>query len=180
MRIFAISGDGIGAGKSTLAAKLSARVWSFATEMREELQRQFPKYDWFNRTQEYKDGTTVTELGKTVRQVLIEYGQQKCASDALYWARLLADRIALSAPNLVAIDDLRKMCEIHHLRERFGEDVTHIHVVHAFSKPEPEFENDLLADAADYIISRKLTDAELDACTEALSIYGEVDTSGEV
>ena len=91
-KILAISGDGIGAGKTTLANRLApGKVRSLAAAMRTELEALYPAYDWFNKTQEYKANTLVKEFdNKTVRQVLIEYGQTRCDKDSLYWVRKLS------------------------------------------------------------------------------------------
>lgn len=159
MVIFAISGDGIGAGKTTLARKLANPVWSLAGGLRYELANKYPNYNWEDRSQQYKDHTKVTEnANKTVRQTMVEYGQFRCEENPLYWVERLCDRIHNNAAPLtqevIAIDDVRKVTEIEHIRGRFPGQVIHFHVVFAGAQHEPEFQNDELREIADYIITR--------------------------
>lgn len=157
LKIYACSGDGNGAGKSTLAQKLVGKegVISLAAIMRAELQKLYPQYDWFNKDQSYKENTKVTELeGKSVRQVLIEYGQSKCEADAWYWVRALAFKYK-GCEGVLAIDDLRKLVEIDFLRGFFGPtNVVHFHVSFAEAKREALYDNDKLRAIADYVIVR--------------------------
>ncbi len=156
-KIFAISGDGNGAGKSTAAKKLvgATNIISLASIMRSELREKYPQSDWFNKDQAYKEGTVVPEEGgKTVRQVLIDYGQSACENDPWYWVRALCftyqDEIGF-----FAIDDLRKLVEIDFLRGFFGPDnVVHIHIEYAGAKFEPLYDNAKLKARADYVIVR--------------------------
>lgn len=159
MVIFAISGSGIGAGKTTLAKKFGHPVWSLAGGLRYELSRIYPNYDWENRTQEYKDKTIVKEAGKkTVRQVLIEHGQHVCATNPEHYVSILTERLkgGLSPQPIVAIDDVRKVLEIEFLRSKFPNknEFTHLHIQWAGAIHEPEFENEQLAKIADYVIIR--------------------------
>lgn len=163
MKIYLVSGDGFGSGKSTLARKLGDEVWSIAGALREDLSRQYPNYKWFSKDQEYKDGTRVREYGdgrKTVRGVLVEYGQQKASIDPVIWVRALADRLTestkiLTGAKIYVVDDVRKVCEIDHLRARFHGLVTHFHVVSDTGTPEPEFQNEELKNRADYLVQWK-------------------------
>jgi len=162
LQIFTLSGDGSGAGKSTLARKISGEVLSIASPLRQELCRIHPGYAWWDKTQAYKDNTIVEGTGKTVRQMLVEHSAARCAGDPLYWARQLSRYLEglsciVSSHSRYAIDDLRKVCEIEHFRDRFGDKVTHIHVLSATATPEPHFDNDKLRDAADYVISWERT-----------------------
>lgn len=156
MSILAISGDGIGAGKSTAAKALSrGNVWSLAGALREEMQRDFPGYDWFNKGQDYKENTKVRELGVNVRTALIDRGQIRCNEDPAYWVRKLCDKVEATdklagAPLIIAIDDVRKVLEINYLRDRFGKSITHIHMINRDAIYEPQFENAALAEMADY------------------------------
>jgi hypothetical protein len=157
VKIFAISGDGIGAGKSTLGKKLGQEVWSLAGALRAELKSELPNYDWYNKSQEYKE-TKVKERGnKTLRTLMIERGQVRCQEDELYWVRKIAealkahDKIA-SAALSVAIDDVRKVSEISYLKEMFPKQVVHFHVVTESAIVEPQFENDDLREMADYLV----------------------------
>jgi hypothetical protein len=158
MKIYLISGDGYGSGKSTLAAKLGDEVWSIAGALREDLSRQYPGYKWFSKDQAYKETTRIKEYGSgrmSMRDVLVEYGQKKAAINPTVWVSLLSDRLLesvkiLTGAKIFVIDDVRKLCEIDHLRSRFSGLVTHFHVVSTTGTPEPHFENDELKARADY------------------------------
>jgi hypothetical protein len=157
MKIFAISGDGIGAGKSTLAKKLGQEVWSLAGALRQELKNELPNYDWFNKSQEYKEVRVKERNNRTIRTLLIERGQIRCQEDDLYWVRKIADKLVehdkfAGAAMTVAIDDIRKVNEIEHLKEKLPGQVIHFHVCTNSAKEEPEFQNDELRQMADYII----------------------------
>lgn len=160
MRIIAISGDGQGAGKTFLSTKLAPEETrlSLATYLRLDLAEQYPKYDWYNKTQAYKDNTLVHETGKTVREMLMTYGASKRAIDYDYWVNYLLDGIYFIYNNtpernklVITIDDIRFLNEIEKLRSSFGTSVTHIHVISSKAKSEP-YDNDTLRDLADYII----------------------------
>lgn len=158
VRIFAISGDGIGAGKSTLAKKLGQEIWSLAGALRAELKAELPNYDWFNKTQEYKETKVKERQNKTIRTLLIERGQLRCQEDALYWVRKIADKLKdhdkyVSAALAIAIDDIRKVSEIVHLKEKFPGQVIHFHMCTEDAVHEPEFENTELRAMADYLVS---------------------------
>ncbi len=161
IRLFLISSDGPGSGKSTLARKLGDEVWSLAGAIREDLKRQYPQYDWFNRSQEYKENTRVRELSnKSVRDVMIEYGQAACEKDPVIWVRKCSDRLAQSmtiaaGSHNYCVDDLRKVCELEYLRAKFGSIVQHIHVETAGVPSEPQYENEELKRRADYVIKWK-------------------------
>jgi hypothetical protein len=157
MIIIAISGSGIGAGKTTLAKRFDVPVWSLAGALRMELKKLYPDYDWFNKSQSYKDGTVVRQTDKTIRTMLIEHGQLRCNGDILYWVRNLADKIELnnsmlSAAVIIPIDDIRKVCEIEYLKDRFKGRVMHYHIANNAAIPEKEFENNELAEVADYVL----------------------------
>lgn len=159
MVVIAISGSGIGAGKTTFAKKFGHPVWSLAGGLRYELSRIYPNYDWENRTQEYKDKTIVKEAGKkTIRQVLVEHGQHVCATNPDHYVSILAERLkgGLAPQPIVAIDDVRKVLEVNFLRSKFPKtnEFMHIHIHWDKAIYEPEFENEELAKIADYIITR--------------------------
>jgi hypothetical protein len=160
MRIHAISGDGMGAGKTFLATKLAPQNTrlSLAAYLRADLSRMYPNYDWYNRTQDYKDNTMVHETGKTVREMLMTYGASKREVNADYWVSYLLDNIYMILNNsrdrdnlIISIDDVRFLNEIEKLRSAFGSSVTHFHVISSKAKSEP-FDNEALRDIADYII----------------------------
>lgn len=160
MKLILVSGDGIGAGKTTLASRLADQTWSLAGALREELTWLYPDYNWWDRTQVYKAETKVRECGgKTVRDVLIEHGQAQCAKDPLHYVRKLADKLAGGARladgvRRIAVDDLRKVIELEYLREKFP-DLLHYHVVNAAAGQEQHFQNDDLRARADYQIEWK-------------------------
>lgn len=160
MRIIAISGDGMGAGKTFLSYKLATEAtrFSLAAYLRADLSRQYPNYDWYNKAQSYKDGTLVHETGKTVREMLTTYGASKRVIDSDYWINYLLDDLYHTVNNcknrdnlLITIDDIRFINEIEKLRSSFGSAVTHIHVISSKAKPEP-YDNDALRELSDYII----------------------------
>jgi len=160
MKVIAISGDGMGAGKTFLANKLAPEETrlSLASYLRSDLARQYPNYDWYNKTQVYKDNTLVHETGKTVREMLMTYGASKRTIDSDYWVNYLLDGVFYIINNakdranlIITIDDIRFVNEIEKLRSSFGTAVTHMHVISSKAKSEP-FDNAALRDLADYII----------------------------
>jgi hypothetical protein len=161
VRILVISGDGIAAGKTTLANKLGDEVWSLAGALRAELAYDYPDYNWENRSQEYKATTRILECGKkSMREVMVERGQVRCSQDPIYWVRKLADKLEAvlkmaTNQKTIAIDDARKVSEIEHLKSRFPNQVLHIHVINSNATHEPEFENGRLCEIADYRIGWK-------------------------
>lgn len=160
MQVILISGDGAGAGKTFAARRFGDEVYSLASQIRRELKQQWPAYDWYNTTQGYKEHTRVAEWGgKTVRSVMLEYGQQKCANDPLHWARLLAEgleavRHIADGRKRFAIDDIRKVCELDYLGSHFP-GFLHIHVTNEDAVYEPMFEAERLAQRAHYCVRWK-------------------------
>lgn len=159
MRIIAISGDGTGAGKTFLANKLcSDNKLSLAAYLRADLSKLYPNYDWYNKTQIYKDTTIVHETKKTVREMLMTYGKSRRDMDSNYWIDYLLDDIFYIYNNskdrnnlIISIDDIRYINEIERLRSSFPSSIVHIHVISSKAKPEP-FDNEYLRDISDYII----------------------------
>ncbi len=154
--IVAISGSGRGSGKTTLAEKVSDEVWSIAGLLRKDLKVRYPEYDWYNKSQKYKDSTIVSETGKTVRQMLFEEGQKHSSADPAYWVRMLIgslkERMRIAdGPKNVAIDDVRKVEELDAIKDAFP-NVLHVHVTSPGAIAEPEFDNDALNDRADYAV----------------------------
>lgn len=156
--IYLISGNGQGSGKTTLARKLvgEASVWSIASELRRDLRRLYPSYDWENKTQEYKDNTSIIEQnGATVRQVMIDFGQAHCRDDPNYWVKKLVARLAsVPALSVVAVDDLRKSCELEYFKTFFPQNV-HFHVRHESAIGEPMYDGAALEAVADYVCDRR-------------------------
>ena len=161
VRIIAISGDGSAAGKTFAASVFAQATFSIASGIRCELQRLYPGYQWSNREQSYKNTTLVKEYGggrHTVRGVLLEYGQSKCRTDPCHWVSLLGDQIAhslqiASGIRTLAIDDIRKTCELDHLRQRFPDLLVHLHVASPTAVHEPEFDAETLKAKADYVVA---------------------------
>lgn len=169
MRIIFISGDGHGAGKTYLAKKLASNVnqiFSIANTIRQELSKEFPRYDWYNKTPRYKDYTTVIETKKTVHQMLDEKGNQRKSKNNIYWAKELVDILKYNKEklnlDLAVIDDIRFVDEYEFIKRYFQQDqITHFHIVNPHAKPEPLYENDKLKTLADYhIISKANLDSQ--------------------
>lgn len=161
MIIYLISGDGSEAGKTTFAEKLvgKSRVWSIASALRSELQRKYPKYNWYSKDQQVKDQLVIKEYGSgtfTMRQVMVEYGQKACEADPCHWVQRLADSLEIAkhmpTHGPLAVDDVRKVCELDLLKEMFPKAV-HMHVTRAGAKKEPQYDNDSLWGRADYVVA---------------------------
>ncbi len=139
-----------------MAERTADEVWSIAGLLRKDLCREYPYYDWYNKTQAYKDGTIVAETGKTVRQMLFEEGQKHSSADPAYWVRLLIadlnERLRIAdGPKNVAIDDVRKVEELAAIRDAFP-NVIHVHVISPGAIEEPEFDNGALEALCEYTV----------------------------
>ncbi len=160
MLLYLVSGSGSGAGKTTLAEKLAgkSRVWSIASALRGDLQKIYPDYNWYAKDQAYKNTTMIRETGKSMRDTMVMYGQQKCEADACYWVNKLATSLEyfkhMPTQGPIAIDDLRKTCELHVLKERFPQAV-HFHVVTDGAVLEPQYQNPSLLVLSDYLVEWK-------------------------
>lgn len=160
MHVYLISADGNGAGKSTLARRLVGEggVRSLAQTLRNEVAVRYPDYDWHSRCQIYKDTTRVREAGnRTVREILVAWGEAACAEDPLHYADALVTHLQnldrwISGPKSVAVDDMRKVVELEHLKKHFPS-ATHIHLLHPGAGAEPQYQNDELRARADYLIT---------------------------
>lgn len=161
--LYLISGDGRGAGKTTLARNLvdEDSRYSLANLIRAELTDALPAYDWYATDQAYKDQTSVPEWGSvSVRDVMVKYGQDRCKESPTYWVDALieeihAELVELRRIPVVVVDDVRKVLEVERLREwARGWDipVTHFHVINPLADDEP-FANDDLRGLADYLIT---------------------------
>jgi hypothetical protein len=164
MVVYLVSGDGQKAGKTTLAEKLVGRrsVWSIAGSLRGELQRIYPAYNWYAKEQAYKDTQIVKEYknGKyTIRDVLVEYGQEKSQKDPVYWVLKMIDPLrqlrCMPGSPVVAIDDVRKVAELELLKAAFPQAV-HFHVACSKAIKEPIFDNEKLLNLADYVVTWEL------------------------
>lgn len=159
MKIYLFSGDGIAAGKTHAAKRMTQEVWSFASAMRQELTQKYPAYNWYNKSQAYKDTVIIEEwpTKATMRQVLLEYGQIPCKQDPAFWAKKMVDYLKhseyiMSGINIIGIDDCRKVCEREAIYSAYPKDTVHFHVENPNAMYEPEFENEQLKALADYVI----------------------------
>ena len=163
MRIIFISGDGHGAGKTYLAKKIASdthQIFSIANMIRQELAKEYPKYDWYNKTPRYKDYTIAQETGKTIHQMLDEKGNQRKRKNKIYWAKELVELLKYNKEklnlDLAVIDDIRFVDEYDFIKRYFQQEhITHFHIINPHAKPEPLYENDKLRDLADYHITSK-------------------------
>lgn len=93
----------------------------------------------------------------TVREAMTLYGQAVCKEDPQHWVKKLiehlkeVDRIA-DGVTTIAVDDVRKMCELDALKECFPGRVVHLHVIGSGAKEEKHFDNDELMAVADYLL----------------------------
>lgn len=160
MKLIIISGDGQGAGKTFLARKLTdnqTQIFSIVNIIRQELQKKYPKYDWFNKEPEYKRLTMVAGTGKSILQHLDELGRGKKKDDPLFWSKKMTEILKYArdceSHDTVVVDDIRFVDEYEHIKKSLNsENIMHIHVVNDKSKPEPHYENAKLRLLADYVI----------------------------
>lgn len=159
-RVLIISADGLGAGKTTLAARLGGAKFSFADSIRHEMREVMPDVNWFDKSQAGKLAVVRGTGGKTVRDLLIQVGQERRAENPNYWVektayliqKFLADWDSRHVPPVV-VDDLRFLNELAYFRDIFGDDLTHIHVSSPGATPEPQYQNVELAAVADYTVT---------------------------
>lgn len=154
MKLVLISGDGTGAGKTTLARKMSTKIVSLADAIRMELTEEYPEVDFWDKSQAAKNKLVSEHL--TVRDLLKARGQERRNDDPDYWIKALATYIKThaKADDVYAIDDIRFINEVSYFKKTF-EEVTHVHVCDSRAVYEPEFDNNLLWSIADYTILRK-------------------------
>lgn len=161
MKIFLFSGSGNGSGKSTCAKKLTQDVWSLANAIRDELTYKYPNYNFYNKSQEYKNTTIIEEYGNgrmTMREVMVAHGQLPCKTNPTFWADKLvsylqARHFIADGVGIIGVDDIRKLCELEAVKRAFPTQVTHFHLLTPTAVTEPEFQNDELAKVADYVIN---------------------------
>jgi hypothetical protein len=159
MTVYIVSSNGVGAGKTYLANKLGAIPRSLAAALRGELKEIYPNYDWFNKTQEYKENTLVAECdGLTVRRVLQIYGQSKKTENPNYWTDKVLNDIAADndfEDRFYSIDDIREAREVTRIKDTIFQ-VVHFHIECSASIPENVFEQEYskLKTMADYVIVR--------------------------
>ena len=161
MKIIFISGSGAGAGKTTLAEKLTNghhQVFSVANTIRFEISKKYPKYDWYNKSTGYKNTTIVKETNMSLKQMMDKYGREKKEKNPLYWAKEMLNALDYAKDNekleLAVIDDLRFVDEMKFIKSHFHNDAScHFHIENPNAIPEPHYENDKLQECADYIIN---------------------------
>jgi hypothetical protein len=156
MRLFLLSSNGIGAGKtfnSHFFAGKTGQVLALADEIRKELLHIYPNYPWFAKDQEAKN-MIIKETNKTLRQMLVERGQQRCAEDPDYWCKSTANQIDILCRAreeiaihdeaevedfAIAIDDIRKVSEVEFFKNRFPDEARHYHLIYETAKQEDAF-----------------------------------------
>ena len=154
MAIIVVSGNGIGAGKSHFARRLdTSYVLSLAAPIRDDLADRYPAYPWYS-TKQYDKALVCRETNLTLRQMMVDYGQAKCKEDPCYFPKRLVDKVMALPHCNIAVDDLRKMCELVYFREVFGDCLLHFHIVYPNAIPEPLYDADELMVAADYVVTR--------------------------
>jgi hypothetical protein len=163
MRIILISANGIGAGKTYLADELLRGIrLPLAAAVRHELSKEFPQYLYIINSTKQEDKLKELPNGKTVRQSLIELGQEKCKLDPVYWckkwlSRLPEGQISSMTMN-VLVDDVRKLAELNWFRNTF-EDVTHVHLKYLGAVAEKNQDGtdvfDDLEGHANYVLERR-------------------------
>lgn len=160
MKLILISGDGQGAGKTFLARKLTdnqSQIFSIVNIIRQELQKKFPRYDWFNKEPDYKRLTVVNGTGRSILQHLDELGRGRKRTEPLFWSQKMIEILKYARDfeqhDTVVLDDIRFVDEYQHIKtELSSENILHIHVANSKAKPEPHYENEKLRLQADYII----------------------------
>jgi len=163
MKLILISGDGIGAGKTTLAHRLAGPntyLWSLASALRQEMANNYPDDNWWDRSQVGKQKLITSPgpyHGKELREALIDHGEKMCQIwGNAYWAIRLQQGIRGHETETIIVDDLRKLAELEYLLSNYGkENITHLHVRWAGAIHEPQYDNQKLAERSDYIILRR-------------------------
>lgn len=161
--IILVSGSGIGAGKSTLARKLvgagAGLVVSLGDGIREELSIDYPEIDWYNKSQSHKD-TPVQGTDMTVRDHLIQRGQERCVTSPTHWVDHLFWRLTTSPiftnTSTIVVDDLRKVVELKEFRRRTStwNNCLHFHIEYPSAIYEPQYDGEQLRELADYVVTR--------------------------
>lgn len=156
--IIAASG-GQGAGKTTLGQTLysvfskvaETRKLTIADALRKECQTLHPEIPWFDRSQAAKD-VFYPQLGKTMRQFLIDHGEFRVSQDKLCWVRT----VSLGDARIGIVDDLRKLYELGYMRQTRGTTrFTHVHI----DGGVPDYDCLALAEVADLRLPQYPCDA---------------------
>jgi hypothetical protein len=161
MKIILISANGNGAGKTYLADSFIRGVrFGLAAGVRKELATIWPSFVTRIQSTRQEDKTFILPTGASIRQSLVELGQERCKQDPVYWCKKwLAGVPKDYAPTMnIVVDDLRKLVELQWFRNTF-EDVTHFHLKYsdAVAEKNPDGTDvfDDLSEYADYLIYRK-------------------------
>lgn len=157
MKLILVSANGYGAGKSTFASMLAGVRLSLAKAIRSELQSEYPDVDWHSQDPVYKNSHLVSD-GLSVRQMLINRGQERCVQDPEYWCKQLVKYLENPGELMmnIVVDDLRKMIELKFFRswaEKNNVQLEHFHIINPAAFPEPQYDADLLELEAKYLIT---------------------------
>lgn len=151
-----ISATADSCGKTTLGSKFNGFSWGLADTIRCELSQEYPDVKFFDKTPEGKrklvPGTTMT-----VRDLLIERGENRRRKNLLHWCGLWESFLpsSLRDQEILVVDDIRQKYEAQYFKEKF-DNVIHFHI-HDPSVTENKFFPDcvsLLKDEADYVIQK--------------------------
>jgi predicted ATPase len=159
-KVFLISANGSGAGKTTLANILADVVVSHADIARRDLSRLYPE-EFTEKivSKKQEDKAFILPDGRTVRQALVHYCEAIVRpKDDVYFARevvkSLADLHCKSAPLTVAIDDVRRVQDMQKIKEylkKEGLRCVHYHVISHAAELESAYDNIKLRECADLI-----------------------------
>ncbi|NBW81842.1 hypothetical protein EBR21_08815 [bacterium] len=163
MKLILISGDGQGAGRTFLANKMTdnkSQIFSIVNIIRRQLEQKYPKYDWYNKSAEYKLKTVVSNTNKTIIQHLDELGRGMKKNDPLIWAKKMVEILEYARDHekhdTVVLDDIRFVDEYEFIKDKLHkENILHFHVCWDKAKPEPNYENEKLKLLADYLVTRQ-------------------------
>lgn len=155
--LIVISGNGTGAGKTTLARRLyvGAVLTALATGLREHVARLFPEDRHHIMGIYAEDKAHVLPDGRTVREALIEEGAAGRSYDKYVWCNAWSDRVKdVRHTEDITVDDVRTVTELMYLRRwaaDHGRELLHLHLHHEGAAPEPF---DDLSAYADYLVRR--------------------------
>lgn len=154
--LIVISGNGTGAGKTTLAKKFMGAVRSsLASALRMHLCGLYPGYEHLILASDPASKTATLPDGRTVREALIEEGEAARSYDELTWCHKWASWAGeVTYMEDIVVDDLRRVNELIYLRRwaaDHGRELLHLHIHHDGAKAEPF---DDLSEHADYIVRR--------------------------
>lgn len=156
MKLLLLSSNGIGAGKTTFAEKFGGMRMPLANTLRKEVARQYPDYSDYIFSTKQEDKAFRMKDGRSIRELLVEYGQSRCAENKTYWCEKWAENISTEMYYTVlfsvVVDDLRKKVELDFFRKNYPGCV-HFHIKYGGAIAEKEFDD--LEEYADYVIYRR-------------------------